>query len=159
MLAYKKKKGIGTFSELVRKGFEILEKVFPLESLETEASSLYAKLENIEKELKELRVQKELLQKQEITTNEQIILIQDQDKKLEEDLNELPLEKIPNSNEISKKVFALFKEFNTSKIRDFVLMGELRKYYKDSFVWATLVKLKENKKLKIENGEWKLYNA
>jgi hypothetical protein len=38
-------------------------------------------------------------------------------------------------------------------------MGELRKYYKDSFVWATLVKLKENKKLKIENGEWKLYNA
>jgi len=30
---------------------------------------------------------------------------------------------------------------------------------KASFVWATLVKLKENKKLKIENGEWKLYNA
>lgn len=146
---YKKKKGYGTMSEVFRRAFFILTKVFPLEtpSSESEEKSLFNRLDAIEQKLQDIKIEKELEEKEIETLEKRQILLKRASLHIKE-------ENIEEYDRIKADIIETLKDLGP--LKDFVLMSYLGDKYERGKIWSILVKLQEQNKLKIKKGKWSL---
>lgn len=140
MESFKKEKGFKSLSSMLSTAFLILKQVLGSGSSKPYGERLEEKLDRIEKRLEEIHIEKDLLDKDE--------------KIIDKEFEGFSIDNIPDYNKISKKIIKLIQEFDG--IKDFVLMQHLRKEYSEGILWAVLVKLKEEKKIKLKDGVWKI---
>lgn len=140
MALYKKKKGFKSLSSMLSTAFLIMKQVLGSGSSKPIGERLEEQLDRIEKRLEEIQIEKKLLDNQE--------------KIIDKQFEQISIDDIPNYQEIANDILTLIKEFDG--IKDFVLMEHLRKKYSEGIIWAVLVKLKGEKKIKLKDGIWKI---
>lgn len=71
---------------------------------------------------------------------------------IEKEIEEFPIDEIPNYEEVAVALLDFILEFDG--IKDFVLMAHFRSKYSEGIIWATLNKLQKQRNLTIKKGEW-----
>jgi len=144
---YKKEKNYGTRSELFRRAFYILKKVYPLDSSTTQSEerSLFDRLESIEQKLQELKTEKDLKEKELETLDRRQKLLERASSSLDDDT-------LPDSDKIEQELLEILGELGPMK--DFVLMNHLGDKYDRGVIWKKLMNLQQEKKIAIKEGKW-----
>lgn len=158
---YQQKKGIKNRSELLRKSFEVYEKVFPLNPSDAGSSilSIEDRLVDIQRRLEEITVERKIADNEEKMLNNREEQLYLEDLKLSTEVSNLDPEEIPDFEIISEKILEFIDKSPGNSVKDFVLMDYFRKFYDEAIVWVCLVKLRNYKKLCLENGVWKRYEV
>jgi hypothetical protein len=145
---YQKKKGYGTMSEVFRRGFFVLKKIYPLErgSSQSEEKGLFDRLASIETKLQELKSEKEL-------RNKELEALERRQKLLERANATIDGESLPNEDEIEQEIIEILGELGPMK--DFVLMNHLGDKYERGIIWSKIMDLQHNNKVLFKEG--KLY--
>lgn len=137
---YVKVKKYGNRSAMFRKAFRILKHVFPLDSSEKADFSIEDKLNRIEQQLKELTLQKELE-----TVKEEVVYSKICTEELDVDFET-----------ISSEMLAVIENEFQGNVKDFVVTDYFKNKYSRGITFHVLSKLKEQKRLSLKNGVWKI---
>jgi len=141
MEAYRKANGYRSLSEMLRRGFFVLKQVFGSQaSFSSREQDVLEQLDRIEQRLEEIRLESEA--------------ISDQERAIEREVSEMPSDEIPSFDDVASSILKLLTEFNG--LKDFILMEHLRSKYSEGIIWATLLKLKKDKKIELKDGAWKI---
>ena len=145
MLDYKKERGYGTLSGMLRTAFIVMKQV--LGSRQTSGSrepSLAERLSSIEKRLSELQLEARLTAKQKELVKDEIATTE----------NEF------NFDEVARDLMEAIQDpeqFNGS-VKDFTIVEYFKDKYSRGVVFYVLTELEKKKKISLENGVWKLIN-
>lgn len=155
---YKKEKNYTTRSELFRMSFRILEKIYPIGGKEGSRKSIEEYLMDIETRLEEIKLEQNIVEKEDSLLQNKSLQIQLEEEDLQNEILDLTPEDIPDFSEIEEEIIEFLKSYPDKRIKDFVLMEHFRKRYSESVIWAVLIHLKKQNKLKLKNGIWS-FNA
>ncbi len=139
MEAFSKSQGYGSCSAMLRRGYYLLKQLMG-SSLDLKEQDIEQKLFSIEKRLEEIE-----LEQKSIDSQENII---------DTEFEKVSPGSIPNYDVIESKILEFIRDFG--EIKDFIIMEHFRKKYSEGILWTTLIKLKEQKKITMENGVCKL---
>ena len=155
---YTEAKGFTNRSEMIRQAFRILERVFPLNQINSPQLSFEEQFANINKKLDEITLKiRKNIQDQGIIQNQESEL-QLEYQEFNDTITHFSPETIPQFEDLSREIMKLIETTPENSIKDFVLMDYfINKGYAEALIWAILVVLKDRKKLKLEGGEWKFY--
>ena len=140
MERYKEEKHFSSLSSMLRMGFTLMKQVLGTDSSKPNEPTLAERLEGIETKIEEVK--------------SELVFLGKQQEEIDNEFDSVPVEIIPNFKIISEKILSLISELDG--IKDFVIMEHLRNEYSEGIIWASLMKLKNMKKIKLVNGEWKL---
>jgi len=139
METFSQTQGYGSCSAMLRRGYYLLKQLMG-SSLDLTDQDIESKLLRIEKKLEEIE-----LEQKSIESQENII---------DTEFEQISLETIANYDQIESDILHFIKDFG--EIKDFVIMEHFRRKYSEGIIWATLIKLKEQKKISMKEGVCKL---
>jgi len=125
---------------MLKMGFTIMQQVLGRDPSKPYEPTLAERLEGIETRIEEVK--------------SELVLLVKQQEEIDKEIENVPIENLPNFKIISEQILSLIKELDG--VKDFVLMEHLRNEYSEGIIWASLVKLKNMNKIKLVNGVWKL---
>ena len=138
---YVKTKHYGNRSAMIRKAYQILNYIFPLDSTQQNDFNFQEKINNIEQQLRELNLKLELAKKEDDEVDLEMSDFQDP---------ELDL------TDISSEVLQVIKEKFNGRVKDFTIIDYFKSSYSRGIIFHVLQRLEEKNKLSYKKGEWRI---
>lgn len=149
---YKEAKGFGTRSEMLRRAFFVLKKVFPLDSetSQQKEKGLFKRLDSVEQDLEEMRLKQQVDKKEKMMVKKRQAIIRNGTVKTD-------TEELERVRAIRNDITELLREYGP--LKDFVLMDKLAEQYERGEIWGILMELHEEGIVKNKKDKWDIENG